>query len=175
MTELPPALLCAHRDELGLASSYLTRAGWTLRSAFELPEEPWDLSPQRWVCVGEIDAESTRIASVWALVRGCAIAAWLSPEAAADPEFLADLRRCGATEHWETPTPSADLAHDGPLDEHERGLLAALARGLSVHQAAAELFLSSRTSQRRLATARRKLGVRTNREAVMAWMSLPHR
>ena len=51
-------------------------------------------------------------------------------------------------------------------------LLAALADGQSLQQAATELYLSPRTAQRRLSSARATLGVRTTREAVLAWTRL---
>lgn len=97
------------------------------------------------------------------LVRGCALV--VLPGAGAPTTFLADLARCGAVEHY-LPRPD-----DRGLDPIEQDLLAALAEGLTVQQAADRLFLSTRTAQRRLTSARRQLGARSTREAVLAWMA----
>jgi DNA-binding NarL/FixJ family response regulator len=53
------------------------------------------------------------------------------------------------------------------LDEVQRRLLALLACGLSVPEAARRLHLSRRTAERRLAEARVALGAATNAEAVL--------
>jgi DNA-binding CsgD family transcriptional regulator len=55
----------------------------------------------------------------------------------------------------------------GGLDEGRRRLLALLARGLSVREAAGRLHLSPRTAERRLAEARAAPGATTNAEAVL--------
>jgi DNA-binding CsgD family transcriptional regulator len=52
-------------------------------------------------------------------------------------------------------------------DDEQRRLLALLATGLSVREAARRLHLSPRTAERRLAEARAALGARTNAEAVL--------
>jgi DNA-binding NarL/FixJ family response regulator len=53
------------------------------------------------------------------------------------------------------------------LDEEQRRLLALLACGFSVPEAARRLHLSRRTAERRLAEARAALGATTNAEAVL--------
>ena len=53
------------------------------------------------------------------------------------------------------------------LDEAQMQLLAHLARGLSVAEAAQVLHLSPRTAERRLAEARAALGAATNSQAVL--------
>ena len=65
--------------------------------------------------------------------------------------------------------PSSTSSNDPAMTQEEADLLDALATGLSVRQAAADLYLSGRTAQRRLASARVALGVSTTREAVVAW------
>ena len=79
-----------------------------------------------------------------------------------------DLRRLGAVDH-RTGEPAA-----GPgLTPDERRLLDALANGRTLGDAAAELHLSRRTADRRLASAREKLGVATTAEAVVAHAKSP--
>jgi len=74
-----------------------------------------------------------------------------------------DLRRLGPVDHRTgEPAPGPGLTAD------ERRLLDALASGRTLGEAAVELHLSRRTADRRLAAARRKLGVATTAEAVVA-------
>jgi DNA-binding NarL/FixJ family response regulator len=54
------------------------------------------------------------------------------------------------------------------LTHDEQRVLALVRAGLAVGEAARELHISRRTADRRLAAARRKLGVRTTAEAVVA-------
>lgn len=163
---MPPAVLCTDPAQLGDAGAILAASGWSLRESFALPDEPWDLRPRRWACRGVVHTADSAAAATWVLVRGCALVVALGPHA--PRTFLADLGRCGVVEVY-APHPD-----ESGLDANERALLAALARGLSVHQAAETLFLSTRTAQRRLTSARRILGVRTTREAVVAWTAMTH-
>ena len=80
-----------------------------------------------------------------------------------DPQeqLVDDLGRIGPVEvHLVGPDPLE------PLDEDQRDLLMDLATGATVAAAASARFLSLRTAERRLAQARRALGVRTTAEAV---------
>ena len=52
----------------------------------------------------------------------------------------------------------------------QRALLERLANGETIAAAAAAEFLSLRTANRRIAQAREALGVRTTREAVLAYL-----
>ncbi len=106
--------------------------------------------------------------ATWALVRGCALI--VNPEPGAPREFLDNLRRAGGVGAF-----PASSRVDERLDPVESALLGLLADGYSVAQAAAQLYLSSRTAQRRLNAARVALGVRTTREAVVAWTALTRR
>jgi hypothetical protein len=161
MTERPLAVLCDCSADLDRGAATATARGWSVRAGFELPQDPWDLSWRRWVCVGVVATEADAAAAIWVLVRGCALVVVV--EGSAPPNFLDDLQRCADLERLRQEMSATGL---GP---HEDALLAALADGLSVHQAATKLFLSTRTAQRRLTSARAALGVRTTREAVMAW------
>ena len=64
---------------------------------------------------------------------------------------------------------AGDPGHDPleRLDPEQRRLLELLAEGLSVAAAARRLYVSRRTADRRLASARALLGVRSNAEAVV--------
>lgn len=160
------AVLCADPAQLSDAGATLAASGWSLREGFALPDEPWDLSARRWACWGVVDTTDSAAAATWVLVRGCALV--VAPGPHAPRTFRADLGRCGVVE---TYAPHTDTTG---LDANERALLAALAQGLSVQQAADALFLSTRTAQRRLTSARKSLGVRTTREAVVAWTAMMH-
>jgi hypothetical protein len=58
------------------------------------------------------------------------------------------------------------------LVAEQRALLDRLAAGETIAAAAAAEFLSLRTANRRIAEARQVLGVRTTREAVLAYLRL---
>lgn len=76
-----------------------------------------------------------------------------------------DLRRLGRAD----PMP-ADAAVDPSILEPDGfELLGLLASGMSLGEAAASLHLSRRTADRRLAAARRRLGVETTAEALVAF------
>jgi DNA-binding NarL/FixJ family response regulator len=83
--------------------------------------------------------------------------------------FVDDLLRLGAVEHLVAPAPPAPT-----LGERERQLLALIGRGISVAEAARQLGVDRRTAERRLAAARRTLGVASNAEAVVAALALRH-
>jgi DNA-binding CsgD family transcriptional regulator len=67
------------------------------------------------------------------------------------------------TRHIRSNAPVATIDADGT------GLLALLAKGRSLSEAAAALYLSRRTADRRLAAARIVLGVATTVEALLAF------
>ncbi|MEJ7772041.1 MAG: hypothetical protein WKF51_09080 [Geodermatophilaceae bacterium] len=166
----PPALVCGEPADLTAAAASLAESGWVSRAGFSLPEEPWDLTRRRWVCEGTVDDNTDAEAATWALVRGCAVV--VAVGGGAPPDFVADLARAGQVLTW-APAHS-DVAGLGTV---ESDLLRLLGDGLSLQQAAGQLYLSGRTAQRRLNSARAALGVRTTREAVLAWTRLtrpPH-
>ncbi|MBT8228494.1 MAG: LuxR family transcriptional regulator, partial [Dactylosporangium sp.] len=64
-------------------------------------------------------------------------------------------------------------AGDRPrLAAEQRALLERLAAGETIAAASAAEYLSLRTANRRIAEARRQLGVRTTREAVLEYLRL---
>ena len=81
--------------------------------------------------------------------------------------LLADLGRLGPVRTGAPQdAPAADV-----LVPQQRALLRRLAQGQSIAAAAQAEFLSLRTANRRIAEARAALGVRTTREAVLAYLS----
>jgi hypothetical protein len=138
----------------------LTANGWRCDDGFDLPPQPWDLTDRRWVRAGTVDDDAALAAAVLAAARGVGLVVGCPDE---DRRALLrdDLSRIGTVELVELgPDPLA------VLDDDQRALLAALAAGASVGAAADALHLSTRTAERRLAAARRSLGVRTTAEAV---------
>ena len=80
-----------------------------------------------------------------------------------------DLARLGPVRHG--PAPEAnDHGAVADLVPEQRALLDRLAAGDTIAAAAAAEFLSLRTANRRIAEARQLFGVRTTREAVLAYL-----
>ncbi|MEO7572219.1 MAG: LuxR family transcriptional regulator [Acidimicrobiales bacterium] len=143
----------------------LTADGWRCVEGFDLPPQPWDLTDRRWVRTGSVDDDDTVAAAVLIAARGVGLVIGC-PDDGRRARLLDDLRRIGTVELVALgPDPLA------VLDDDQRALLAALATGASVGTAADALHLSTRTAERRLAAARRSLGVRTTAEAVA--LSMP--
>jgi DNA-binding CsgD family transcriptional regulator/tetratricopeptide (TPR) repeat protein len=85
--------------------------------------------------------------------------------------LAAELRRLGPIRLVRAPEdlPARD---EGGLAPEERALLSLLAQGVALGSAATSLHMSRRTADRRLARARRRLGVTTTTEAVSAFRGL---
>ena len=60
------------------------------------------------------------------------------------------------------------------LDSEHQRLIALVANGSTITEAAREIGLSRRSAARRMATVRSVLGVATNAEAVVVWISHQH-
>jgi DNA-directed RNA polymerase specialized sigma24 family protein len=138
----------------------LAAAGWRVEDGFALPAEPWDLTDRRWARAGVVADDDGLAAAVLAAARGVGVLAGC-PDERRRARLVDDLGRIA-------PVEVLDLGPDplAALDDDQRALLAALAEGASIAEAAGRLHLSTRTAERRLATARRSLGVRTTAEAV---------
>ncbi|MGW4460924.1 LuxR family transcriptional regulator [Micromonospora sp. NPDC004704] len=148
----------------------LARAGWSTREGFALPEGGWDLTAARVLLFGRVpDLETARLV-VLAAARGAGVVAIVEAGGDVGRALLADLDRLG--EVFRTPDggPEADSpAAAVQLIPEQRALLERLANGETIAAAAAE-FLSLRTANRRIAQAREVLGVRSTREAVLAYL-----
>jgi DNA-binding NarL/FixJ family response regulator len=151
----------------------LARAGWTTREGFALPETGWDVTAAKLVLFGRVPDLDTAELALLAAARGAGVVAVTDPGGETGRALLADLARIGAV-HTD-PEAGFDTAAEagGPqLVPEQRALLERLANGETIAAAAAAEFLSLRTANRRIAEARDALGVRTTREAVLAYLRL---
>jgi DNA-binding NarL/FixJ family response regulator len=146
----------------------LTRDGWTARDGFALPDPAWDVTGARLVLHGRItDQESLQLA-VLAAARGAGIVAICDIESAIGRALVDDLARLGPVHQGVGVDTADDTVAD--LVPEQRALLDRLAGGDTIAAAAAAEFLSLRTANRRIAEARAVFGVRTTREAVLAYL-----
>src|SRR5262249_10216722 len=115
------------------------------------------------------DADTAELALL-AAARGAGIVAIADTNTEVGRALLADLGRIGQI----NTDPDADTEPGGgpQLAPEQRALLEPLATGEPIAAAAAAEFLSLRTANRRIAEARDVLGVRTTREAVLAYLRL---
>ncbi len=144
----------------------LTRDGWTVREGFALPDPAWDLSGARLVLHGRVGDPDTLQLAVLAAARGTGIVAVCDPESPLGRALVDDLSRLGdVTRGADTGAPTT-----AELVPEQRALLDRLAGGDTIAAAAAAEFLSLRTANRRIAEARALFGVRTTREAVLAYL-----
>lgn len=154
----------------------LARAGWTTREGFALPESAWDVSNARLVLFGRVPDADTAELALLAAARGAGVVAIADAGTDVGRALLADLTRIGPV----STDPDAPFAGEpgessgsGPqLQPEQRALLERLANGETIAAAAAAEFLSLRTANRRIAEARDLLGVRTTREAVLAYLRM---
>ncbi|MDI6105067.1 LuxR family transcriptional regulator [Actinoplanes sp. NEAU-A12] len=145
----------------------LARDGWTARAGFALPDPSWDVGAARLILhgrIGDDDLETAQLA-VLAAARGAGVVAICDAESAAGRALIDDLSRLGPLHRGIDGT---DLIAN--LIPEQRALLDRLAAGDTIAAAAAAEFLSLRTANRRIAEARTLFGVRTTREAVLAYL-----
>jgi DNA-binding NarL/FixJ family response regulator len=127
----------------------------------------------RLVLFGRVPDEDTAALVVQAAARGAAIVAITDAGSPLGRALIDDLGRLGAV-HL-NPDADPDGSDESPdvlakLLPEQRALLERLANGETIAAAAAAEFLSLRTANRRIAQARELLGVRTTREAVVAYL-----
>jgi hypothetical protein len=145
----------------------LARDGWTVRPGFALPDPAWDVSAARLVLHGRVGDADTLQLVVLAAARGAGIVAVCDADSPTGRALVDDLQRLGPVRRGPEPAgldPVADLVPE------QRALLDRLANGDTIAAAAAAEFLSLRTANRRIAEARALFGVRTTREAVLAYL-----
>ena len=146
----------------------LIRDGWVARDGFALPDPAWDVTGNRLVLHGRItDPESLQLA-VLAAARGAGIVAICDAESPLGRALVDDLSRLGTVRQGADRSENATAVAD--LVPEQRALLDRLAAGDTIAAAAAAEFLSLRTANRRIAEARQLFGVRTTREAVLAYL-----
>ena len=145
----------------------LARDGWTVRDGFALPDPTWDVTSSRLVMHGRVADTDTLQLAVLAAARGAGIVAVTDTETTVGRALVDDLSRLGPV-HRGTGTDAPATVAD--LIPEQRALLERLAAGDTIAAAAAAEFLSLRTANRRIAEARALFGVRTTREAVLAYL-----
>jgi len=150
----------------------LGRDGWHIREGFVLPETRWDVTEARLVLHGQVAHHDEVELAVHAGVRGAGLVVVVDERSDVARAILADLSRLGQV--WRTPDGDSATGVDR-LTAEQRALLDRLANGETIAAAAAAEFLSLRTANRRIAHARMAFGVRTTREAVLAYLKLTGR
>jgi DNA-binding NarL/FixJ family response regulator len=145
----------------------LVRDGWTVREGFALPDPAWDVSAARLVLHGRVSDQDSLQLAVLAAARGAGIVAVCDTETPIGRALVDDLSRLGPVHHGVGSEPGDAVAD---LVPEQRALLDRLASGDTIAAAAAAEFLSLRTANRRIAEARALFGVRTTREAVLAYL-----
>jgi len=142
--------------------------GMHLHDGWDLPDDPWDLRPSGVAAFGAV-AESDAAHVVRAASRCAVVVAALPADAPWALSILADLHRLGPVQ-VDRPAERPDAL---PLTGEQLELLALVAQGATSTEAAAQLYLSQRTAERRLASIRAALGVRSTAEAIGRWLASP--
>jgi DNA-binding NarL/FixJ family response regulator len=145
----------------GSASAYaaarasVTTSGWTV-------VDGCSAARRGTVCAAVVDGEEAARLVVLAAVAGAgAVVHGVAPREVLD-RLCDDLRRLGPFEHRVGEPESTPV-----LGSDERALLQLLLGGASLGAAARALYISRRTADRRLASARQALGTATTTEAVV--------
>lgn len=168
-----PQYLLPTKTAAAKALRKLTNEGWTSREGFALPEKNWDISQDQLVLHGPVTDHHTAQLALLAATRGAAVIIITDPTSELGQAIQADLARIGPV--LLTPTAQPTNPHQSPLIPEQQALLSRLAAGETIAAAAAAEYLSLRTANRRIAEARETLGVRTTREAVLAYLRLTQR
>ncbi|HET6531009.1 MAG TPA: LuxR family transcriptional regulator [Actinoplanes sp.] len=145
----------------------LVRDGWVVREGFALPDPSWDVTGSRLVLHGRITDQDALQLAVLAAARGAGIVAICDVESPVGRALVDDLSRLGPVRHGAATENATTVAE---LVPEQRALLDRLAAGDTIAAAAAAEYLSLRTANRRIAEARAIFGVRTTREAVLAYL-----
>jgi DNA-binding NarL/FixJ family response regulator len=133
-------------------------AGWTVVPGWWLPA-----GEDRVVCTGDVASAEDAAAALLAAVAGAGLVVAGRAEREILDRLCDDLRRLGRLDHRTASSPRSPR-----LTSEERALVDLLLDGLTLGAAAKRLSISRRTADRRLASVRRKLGVRTTAEALVA-------
>ncbi|HVX43681.1 MAG TPA: sigma factor-like helix-turn-helix DNA-binding protein [Mycobacteriales bacterium] len=160
-------LLPAGTDPVAPANS-LVAQGWRAHRGFNAPEQPWDLSAEKYLAVGAVGSAEDAADALLLAVRGALLVVAVESDEPWVQNFRADLDRLAGA-------APARTDRRVPLTTEQRQLFELLAQGHSIASAAEELFVSLRTANRRIAEARKTLGAGTTSEAVVAYMRLRDR
>ena len=115
------------------------------------------------VCVGTVDGAESAARALLAALAGAGIVVEAQADRQTIDRLVDDLRRRGPVDHRVLATASVDGLE---ISVEARAILSLLAMGLSLGEAAHMLGLARRTADRRLAEARRTLGVARTTEAI---------
>lgn len=170
-----PRYLVPSAGEATAVLRRLARAGWRTREGFALPETTWDVGEQKLVLFGRVPDMDTARLAVMAAARGAGVLVIADPVSETGRAVLADLSRIGPVVRDADAEPAASTAGGTepaplPITDEQRSLLDRLGAGETIAAAAEAEFLSLRTANRRIAEARKALGVRTTREAVLRYL-----
>jgi DNA-binding NarL/FixJ family response regulator len=137
----------------------LRARGLMIVDGFRVPAQPAGA-----ICRGVVDGPETAARALLAVLGGAGIVVEASADRATIDRLVDDLRRRGPVDHR---VVAAGAAAAGPdVSVEARAILSLLAMGLSLGEAAHMLGLARRTADRRLAEARRALGVTRTTEAI---------
>lgn len=161
MSVRPLVVLLTRPDAVEPAARRLREDGWSVHTGWSLPIEPWDHRGSRTLGSGVIADLSSARAAVGCLRRADGIVTSLDLVGVDTRRVLADLHRLADVR----PEAEADVPTLA-ISAEQRDLLELVAAGASVSEAAAQLYLSARTAERRLAMTRKALGVRSTAEAI---------
>jgi DNA-binding CsgD family transcriptional regulator len=150
----------------------LRARGMTIVEGFRIP-----VARRSVVCSGVVFDAASAGESLLAALDGAGLLIEARAERAVVDRLVDDLRRLGSVDH--RIVDGADTASGGPdLSVEARAILGLLAMGMSLAEAAHVLGIARRTADRRLAEARRGLGVGTTAEAIarargLGWIDRP--
>jgi DNA-binding NarL/FixJ family response regulator len=159
-------------SELEGALTELAREGWSLHAGWRPPRHGFAVTDARVVCHGAVLDRRDAAAAVLAGARGAGVVAAVGPTPGLVERVFEDLSRLG-TVRTSAATEPVHGASATLLDRESINLLEALALGQTLEAAARSLSISRRTADRRLAAARRRLGVTTTAAALAKLASAP--
>lgn len=162
-----PLIIVDNEQSVASVGRRVARGGWAIHPGFVLPDSPWDLASARVAVCGVAMTSGQVSEVVMAAARGAGVVVYC-PVPELHALLRSDLSRIGPVS---MDGPASDPGDGLPLDEQQRLLLERLAAGESINAAATAEFISLRTANRRLSQARVALGVRTTREAVLAYVA----
>lgn len=164
----PPIVVVEGPDDAVTAAIADVRsAGWSIAEGFSGVQD----RRARLVRTGTVASADDAAAALLAVLRGSGVVVAARVPREVLDRLLDDLRHVGSVDHRLGGPPPAR-----PVPDEALAILARLAEGWSLGEAAADLGLSRRTADRRLAEARRALGVERTAEAVskakrLGWLS----
>jgi DNA-binding CsgD family transcriptional regulator len=159
---VPPLIVLDGSDDaLAAAIDEVRAAGWRVVSGFAPARALANPVRTSSVCSGPVTTADDAASALMVALDGFGlIVAARAPREVMD-RLIGDLRHVGPVEHRR-----ADPDARPWLGPTERAMLTLLAEGHSLGEAANRLGLSRRTADRRLAKARRTLGVERTAQAI---------